>query len=126
VTVGISISLRWTVLETVGVPFPHGQQRGWGRGCRCDRCRQADLAYQRSRRAKRRPGPQPFHMPSCLWACTLCHVCLDDLPLTAWRSYPWKGVIRRVCQPCERYARERIQRELEKRHHYQARKRQDA
>jgi hypothetical protein len=115
--VGKSISLQWTVRETVGNVFPHGEQRDWQRGCRCKECVNADRDYQRAHRAKNRPGPAPVVVPECLWSCNLCGKCLDRESVSSWRTFWWQGHARYACRACELRARNRIEREIENRRH---------
>lgn len=40
-------------------PLRHGTNRGYKRGCRCDECRKAVVAYNRACRLRKRSGPPP-------------------------------------------------------------------
>lgn len=48
--------------------FPHGEPRGYKRGCRCDSCMEAHRAYNRAYRAAR--SPKRFKPPKP-WPCAI-------------------------------------------------------
>jgi hypothetical protein len=48
--------------------YPHGESRGYKRGCRCEPCREACAAYSRAYRAAR--SPKRFKPPKP-WPCTV-------------------------------------------------------
>lgn len=57
------------------MPFPHGEQRGYSRGCRCDSCRTAHAAYVRQRREVARflPDKQIPHGSTNGYVNYRCH-----------------------------------------------------
>lgn len=67
--------------------FPHGEQRGYSRGCHCDDCKAAHAAYTRRHRGRDLPAKQIPHGTAngyVNYRCR-CTPCSEAARLAQWR-----------------------------------------
>lgn len=75
-------------------PYPHGENRGWWRGCRCVECVTAIRAHWKKKRDEIREKPIPDHVHGTVngynnFMCR-CELCLAAWQTTYDRNKAWR------------------------------------